>query len=62
MSPKKKIFTKKTLKEVPQAGGKVIPDGNSDLQKEMKSPENDKCESVYRKHLGAPGWLSGLNI
>lgn len=28
-----------------------MPDGNSDLEKEMKSTENGKCERIYKKHL-----------
>lgn len=29
----------------------MIPDGNSDLQKEIKSSENGKCENIYKKYL-----------
>lgn len=41
---------KKTLKEIPQAEGKAIPDGNSDLQKEMKSIEMVNMK-VYIKNI-----------
>lgn len=47
-------FTKKILKEDLQAGGKMIPDGNSNLQKGMKSTESDKCECIYKRHLFFP--------
>jgi hypothetical protein len=40
--------------KVLQAGETMIPDGNSELQKRMKSTENVKCESICNRHFIFP--------